>query len=96
VARIGGDGRATLRMGQVGWLDRAEDGGPSVLRITGGDEGARLVLYVGEPHNAPIVMHGPFVGGTRPDIVRVSREYTARRFQRIRALARARLAANVG
>jgi redox-sensitive bicupin YhaK (pirin superfamily) len=95
-ARIGGDDGGTLRMGQVGWLDRAEDGGPSVLRITGGDEGARLVLYAAEPHNAPIVMRGPFVGGTRADIVRASREYAAGRFQRMSALVRARPAANVG
>jgi redox-sensitive bicupin YhaK (pirin superfamily) len=96
VARVGDNDSATLGVGQVGWLDRAEASGPSVLRITGGDEGARLVLYAGEPHDAPIVMHGPFVGGTRSDIVRVSREYTAGRFQRMSALVRARPAANVG
>ena len=88
--RVGGDEGTTLRAGQVGWLDRPDESGPSELRLTGADtEGARVVLYAGQPQNAPIVMHGPFVGGTRADLMRISRDYVAGRFERMSALVRA-------
>ena len=89
-ARVGAGEGTTLRAGQVGWLDRPDTDGPSVLRLTGGEEGGtRLVLYAGQPQNVPIVMHGPFVGGTRADLMRVSREYMEGRFGRMSALVRA-------
>jgi redox-sensitive bicupin YhaK (pirin superfamily) len=97
VARIGDDDGTTLDAGQVGWLDRPAEDGPSTLRLTGGDpRGARLVLYAGQPQNAPIVMHGPFVGGTRADIMRVSRDYMEGRFVRMSALVRAAREADAG
>lgn len=77
----GSDGRQ-LAAGQVGWLDRG-DSGDSSLRLVADDAGARVMLYAGEPTNVPIVMHGPFVGETRADLMRVSSEYLAGRFPRI-------------
>ena len=83
-----GDGTA-LRTGQVGWLDRPDANGPSVLRlVAGGGEGARVVLYAGEPQHRPIAMHGPFVGETRADLMRVSRDYMDGRFERVSTLMR--------
>lgn len=81
-------GGTSLGTGDVGWLDRPAGGGATVLRLTGGDAGARLVLYAGEPQRAPIVTHGPFVGGTRADLMRVSGDYVAGRFPRMSELAR--------
>jgi redox-sensitive bicupin YhaK (pirin superfamily) len=83
-----GAGAAPLDAGQVGWLDRT-DGGASSLRVTAGGAGARLVLYAGEPTNVPIVMHGPFVGETRADLMRVSSEYMGGRFPRMSQLVQA-------
>jgi hypothetical protein len=83
-----GDEGVSLRVGQVGWLDRPESVGASVLRLTGADAGAHVVLYAGQPQNAPIVTHGPFVGGSRADIARVSRDYVEGRFERMSALLR--------
>lgn len=95
-ARVGGGDGTILHAGQVGWIDRPGEAGPSVLRLTGGDpEGARLVLYAGQPQNAPIVMKGPFVGGSREDLMRISRDYMAERFKRMSALARARGARDI-
>jgi hypothetical protein len=37
----------------------------------------------------PLVTHGPFVGETRADIMRASREYMAGRFARMSELVRA-------
>jgi redox-sensitive bicupin YhaK (pirin superfamily) len=37
--------------------------------------GSRVMLYAGERQNVPIVAHGPLVGETHADLVRVSRAY---------------------
>jgi redox-sensitive bicupin YhaK (pirin superfamily) len=84
---IGEDG-ALLKAGQVGWLDRPETEGTSVLLMVAGEEGARVVLYTGQPQGDPIVSHGPFIGDSRDDIVRLYAEYRAGRFDRLSDLAR--------
>ena len=85
--RIGEDG-ALPKAGQVGWLDRPETEGTSVLRMVAGEEGARVVLYAGQAQGDPIVSHGPFIGDSRDDIVRLYAEYRAGRFDRLSDLAR--------
>ena len=72
-------GTKRLKAGQAGWLDEAE--GP--LAIQAGPYGARSVLYAGEPQRIPLVMHGPFVGETRADIMRVSREFMEGRLPKV-------------
>ena len=52
-------------------------------------EGARFVLYAGQPQHDPIVSHGPFIGDTREDIARLYSEYRAGTFTRMSELARA-------
>ena len=90
--QAGDDGRL-LAAGQVGWLNRGGSVGDSSLRLVAGDAGARAMLYAGEPTNVPIVMHGPFVGETRADLLRVSSDYLAGRFPRISEVAEARVPA---
>jgi quercetin 2,3-dioxygenase len=87
-ARIGEDA-APLTIGQLGWLDRPEGEGISLLRLVAGDEGARIVLYAGQPQGDSIVSQGPFIGDTREDIVRLYNEYRAGRFERMSEIARA-------
>jgi hypothetical protein len=89
-AQIGADAQP-LTSGQVGWLDRPEGEGTSVLRIVAGRDGVRLVLYAGQPQRNGIVSHGPFIGDSREDIVRLYSEYRAGRFARLSDLARAAL-----
>ncbi|MPZ20768.1 MAG: pirin family protein [Luteitalea sp.] len=83
-----GENTALLRAGQVGWLDRPEGEGTSLLRVVAGEEGARLVLYAGQPQRDPIVSHGPFIGDSKDDIVRLYTEYRSGRFGRMSDLAR--------
>lgn len=83
-----GDDATSLKTGQVGWLDRPAGEGDSVVRITADDEGARIVLYAGEPQGDPIVSYGPFIGDTREDIIRLNTEYRAGAFPRMSELAR--------
>jgi redox-sensitive bicupin YhaK (pirin superfamily) len=84
---IGEDG-ALLKAGQAGWLDRPQTEGTSVLRMVADEEGARVVLYTGQPQGDPIVSHGPFIGDSKDDIVRLYAEYRAGRFDRLSDLAR--------
>ena len=85
-ARVGAEG-PRLAVGRVGWLDRPTGEGETVLRLVGGDAGARLVLYAGLPTGDPIVTQGPFVGDTKQDITRVYREYLAGRLPKMSELA---------
>jgi redox-sensitive bicupin YhaK (pirin superfamily) len=87
-ARVGDDA-TLLEAGQVGWLDRPEGTGPSMLAIAAGEAGVRLVFYAGQPQGDPIVSQGPFVGDSREDIARLHHEYRAGRFERLSELARA-------
>ena len=84
-AQVGADG-TVLKPNEVGWLDRPAEKGISKVRIVAGGQGARLVLYAGEPQGDPIVSHGPFIGDTREDIARLFGEYRAGRFQRMSEL----------
>jgi redox-sensitive bicupin YhaK (pirin superfamily) len=84
-----GDQRTPLTSGQVGWLD-GPDGHASTstsVHMTAGGGGARLVLYAGQRQNVPIVAHGPFVGETRADLMRLSRAYVEGRMPRISELS---------
>jgi hypothetical protein len=85
--RIGEDAEL-LRAGQVAWLDRPEGEDTSIVSVTAAEDGARLVLYAGQPQGDAIVSHGPFIGDSRDDIVRLFREYRAGRHERMSNLAR--------
>jgi len=78
-----------LTAGQVGWLAEAEPNGASVshLRMIAGNDGARLVIYAGERQRVPIVTHGPFVGESRADLMRLSKLYMEGKMPRISELA---------
>ena len=80
--------RTRLVRGQVGWLAETEANASSVsaMRITAGDDGVRLLLYAGERQGVPIVLHGPFVGESSADIVRLSQLYTTGKLPRISEL----------
>ena len=84
--RVGQDAMPIER-DQVGWLDRPDGEGSSVVRLTAQEEGARLVLYAGQPQGAPIVAHGPFIGDTVDDIKRSYQEYRQGRFPRMSEIA---------
>ncbi|PYO49155.1 MAG: pirin family protein [Gemmatimonadetes bacterium] len=85
-----GEDRTRLTAGQVGWLAEpaANTASVSNVRIIGVEDGARFVLYAGERQHVPIVQHGPFVGESRADIVRLSELYTTGKMPRISQLAR--------
>jgi redox-sensitive bicupin YhaK (pirin superfamily) len=85
-----GPDRTRLVTGQVGWLAETEPNASSTSRvsITAGDDSARVLLYAGERQGVPIVLHGPFVGESRADIMRLSQLYTTGKMPRISELER--------
>jgi len=86
-----GSQRTRLTPGQVGWLTEAERDATTVrsIAITAGEAGARLVLYAGERQDVPIVLHGPFVGESRKDLMRISKLYLEGAMPRVSDLATA-------
>ena len=82
-----GENGAPLTAGQVGWLDRPAGDDMSILRLVAGVDGLRLVLYAGQPQGDDIVSHGPFIGDSKEDIVRLHNEYRAGRFERMSNIA---------
>ena len=80
------DGAATERLsvGQIGWLEFG--GAATTVRLTAGQDGSRVMLYAGERQDVPIVTHGPFVGETRADLVRLSQTYIRGEMPRVSEL----------
>jgi redox-sensitive bicupin YhaK (pirin superfamily) len=86
---VGPEG-SRLITGQVGWLGEigTNPSATSRVSITAGEGGARLMLYAGERQGIPLVLHGPFVGESRQDIMRLSQLYTTGKMPRISELER--------
>jgi len=76
-----------IEKGQSGWLDRPDQAGNSFITFKAGDQGARFVLYAGKPQKASIVSHGPFIGDTQDDIVRLYQEYRQGKMPHLNNLA---------
>ncbi|HLT43752.1 MAG TPA: pirin family protein [Luteimonas sp.] len=55
-------------------------GGGDVLRLRGGDAGARLILVAGRPLREPVARHGPFVMNTRQELMQAFVDYQEGRF----------------
>jgi redox-sensitive bicupin YhaK (pirin superfamily) len=81
---VDGDVSEPLRVGEIGWLEFG--GSATTVRLTGGNQGTRVILYAGERQGVPIVTHGPFVAETRADLVRVSQAYVDGRMPRVSEL----------
>jgi redox-sensitive bicupin YhaK (pirin superfamily) len=81
--RIGGD---TLAAGQVGWFAPSDR---DALVVAAAARDARLVLYAGLPIREPLVHHGPFVAGSRDEIVEQYRRFRTGAFSSMRKLAQA-------
>ncbi len=67
-------GGTELRTDQAGWLDTPSSEGNSTITLTATTD-TRVVLYAGQSHGAPIVSHGPFIGDSQADIMRLYQEY---------------------
>jgi hypothetical protein len=81
-----GDEKKLLDKNQVGWLDRSNEEMESELSLVAVREGARFVIYSGQPQHAKIVSHGPFIGDTQEDISRLYQEFRAGKMKHITSI----------
>jgi hypothetical protein len=72
--QVGGD---PIAAGQVGWLAPSSS---RELVISAQDNGARLVLYAGQPLGEPLTQRGPFVAGAPSEITDFNRRFRADEF----------------
>lgn len=77
---------ADVGKGDVAWL-RA-DASAGDLPIAAGPEGARVVLYAGEPIREPLVHRGPFVAGTPRELTDYYLRFRSGDFAPLSAVAR--------
>ncbi|RNF32600.1 nuclease PIN [Massilia aurea] len=56
-----------LAKGTVGWTGPMGDG-DSALHLRAGADGARLLLYAGQPQNIAVVAKGPFIAGSTEEL----------------------------
>jgi len=78
-----GEDKKLLVEDQVGWLDHSDEDTQSELKLTAGEEGARLILYAARPLREEIVSHGPFIADSADDIQRLYREYRGGKMKHI-------------
>lgn len=68
-------GEKVLHTGEAGWLNKGTGNGLTEVQFTTGKQAAHFILYAAQPHGDAIVNHGPFIGDSREDIVRLYHEY---------------------
>lgn len=68
-------GEKTIKTGQAGWLNKLAEHTESEIQFLSLEKETHFVLYAGQPHKAPVISHGPFIGDTMEDITRLYKEY---------------------
>lgn len=68
-------GDKTVKAGQAGWLNQISEIENSELLFESRKKDTHFILYAAQPHNFPVISHGPFIGDTRDDINRLVTEY---------------------
>jgi len=76
---IGAEERS-VAAGDVAWLMRVDDAGPSEVTIRSSETPLRALLYAGRPLRQPVVARGPFVMNTQAEIEQAYADYRAGRF----------------
>lgn len=68
-------GEQIINAEQAGRLSLSKETGNSEIKFQAKEDNTHFVLYAGQPHNVPVVHHGPFVAGTLEDIARLYKEF---------------------
>ncbi|KYH08251.1 MULTISPECIES: pirin family protein [Chryseobacterium] len=68
-------GNKIIEAGQVGWFNRTEDIGDSVIEFKSINDDTHFILYAGMPHNEEVIAHGPFIADVTDDIYSLYEKY---------------------
>ncbi len=68
-------GEQVVKDGQVAWLHPIEAADNTEISFKTQHQHARWIFYAGEPQHQQVVSHGPFVGDTNDDIIRLYRAF---------------------
>lgn len=79
-------GDKIIKAEQVGWLDKATEDGDTEIQFEALENDTHFVLYAGQPHNVPVVHHGPFVADTMEDIAQMYRDFRQGKFPHLNDL----------
>lgn len=79
-------GDKTFNSGQAGWLEKTTETGDSQITFEALDPDTHFVLYAGQPHNVPVVHHGPFVADTMEDIAQMYKDFRQGKFSHVNDL----------
>ncbi|HLT88915.1 MAG TPA: pirin-like C-terminal cupin domain-containing protein [Sphingobacterium sp.] len=71
---------------QAGWLDKTFEDGNSEIKFEALENDTHFVLYAGQPHNVPVVHHGPFVADTMEDIAQMYSDFRQGKFPHLNDL----------
>ena len=69
----------SIGTGAVAWTGPVGDSG-SVLALRAGGQGARVLLYAGQPQNIEVVAKGPFIAGSDEEMARYYASYRQGKF----------------
>jgi len=68
-------GNKLIRAHQAGWLETTSETGNGQITFEALDNDTHFVLYAGQPHNVPVVHHGPFVADSMENITQLYRDF---------------------
>jgi len=68
-------GNKMVRAEQAGWLETTSETGNGQITFEALDNDTHFVLYAGQPHNVPVVHHGPFVADSMEAIAQLYRDF---------------------
>src|SRR5690606_15312978 len=87
-------GDKIIKAEQAGWLDKVadlstssrQDKGNSEMQLEALENDTHFVLYAGQPHNVPVVHHGPFVADSMEDIAQMYKDFRQGKFPHLNDL----------
>jgi len=79
-------GDKIIKAEQAGWLEKITENGESELQFEALVNDTHFVLYAGQPHNVPVVHHGPFVADTMEDIAQMYKDFRQGKFPHLNDL----------
>jgi redox-sensitive bicupin YhaK (pirin superfamily) len=65
---VAGEPGKPVAKDQVGWLDRPQGAGASLLRLRAANGPTRVLIYAGEPQEIRLAARGPFIAGSDAEL----------------------------